>query len=71
MRVWLEMAKTKDGEAIAASEQLLLSVLQQEGAARAAPWRAETKAALDALAKSQTGMPHPPQAGAGIALKRK
>ena len=48
MRVWLEMAKTKGGEAIAASEQLLLSVLQQESGARAALWRAETKAALDA-----------------------
>ena len=71
MRVWLEMAKTKGGEAIAASEQLLLSVRQGEGAARAAPWRAETKAALDALARAQAGMPHPPQAGAGIALKRK
>jgi acyl-CoA thioester hydrolase len=70
MRVWLEMAKTKGGEAIAASEQLLLSVVQQEGGARPAPWRAETKAALEALAKAQAGMAHPPQAGVGIALKR-
>jgi hypothetical protein len=27
-------------------------------------------AALDALAKAQSGMPHPPEAGAGVAIKR-
>ena len=69
MRVWLEMTSA-DGQIIAASEQLLLSVLRSEGAAHAAPWRPETLSALDALQKTQAGTPHPPQAGAGVALKR-
>ena len=70
MRLWLEMT-APGGERLAASEQLLISVAQAEGAARAVPWAFETKAALDALARAQSGLPHPPAAGAGIALKRK
>ena len=72
MRLWLDMS-TPSGERLAASEQLLISVAQAEGegAVRAAPWAFETRAALDALAKAQGGLPHPPAAGAGIALKRK
>ena len=70
MRVWLEMT-TASGEPIAASEQLLISVAQGDGGPRAADWGFETKAALDALAKAQSGLPHPPQAGAGVAMKRK
>ena len=42
-----------------------------EISSRAAPWRFETKAALEALAKAQSDLPHPPAAGAGVALKRK
>src|SRR5271156_1274432 len=70
MRVWLDMT-APGGEVLAASEQLLISVALRGGAARAAPWQFETKAALDALAKAQSGLAHPPAAGAGIALKRK
>lgn len=69
MRVWLEMAGA-EGATVAASEQLLLSVELGGEGARAKPWRAETMAALDALQKAQTGAPHPPRAGQGIALKR-
>ncbi len=69
MRVWLDMTDAK-GEHLAASEQLLLSIAQSEGGAGAAPWSFETMAALDALAKAQSGMPHPPEAGAGVAIKR-
>ena len=69
LRVWLEMRAGRGGEVLAASEQLLLSVDQSQGS-RAAPWRAETLAALDALAKAQRGMAHPPLAGRGIALRR-
>src|SRR5271163_4514118 len=69
MRVWLDITAV-DGERVAASEQLLISVAQGEAGARAAPWGFETKAALEALAKAQSGLPHPPAAGAGIALKR-
>ncbi len=58
------------GERLAASEQLLISVTQGEAGARAVPWGFETKAALEALAKAQSGLPHPPEAGAGVALKR-
>ena len=70
VRVWLEMTSA-GGEPLAASEQLLLSVARGEGGPRAAPWSFETLAALDALGRAQGGMPHPPQAGAGVALKRK
>ena len=69
MRLWLDMTSPA-GERLAASEQLLISVAQGEGGARAAPWRFETKAALEALAKVQGDLPHPPAAGAGVALKR-
>ena len=70
MRVWLEMSAL-GGERLAASEQLLISVALDDAGTRAAPWAFETKAALDALAKAQGGLPHPPAAGSGIALKRK
>ncbi len=69
MRLWLEMTG-KGGERLAASEQLLISVALSEAGARAVPWSFETKAALEALAKAQSGLTHPPAAGAGIALKR-
>src|SRR5208283_2513572 len=70
MRVWLDMTSS-GGERLAASEQLLISVAQGEEGARAAPWGHETRAALEALAKAQSGLPHPPAAGVGVALKRK
>ena len=70
MRLWLEMT-APGGERLAASEQLLISVALGEAGSRAAPWAHETKAALDALAKAQGGLAHPPAAGEGIALKRK
>jgi hypothetical protein len=50
---------------------LLISVDQSGTRTRAAPWRAETKAALDALAHAQRGLEAPPLAGRGVALKRK
>jgi len=71
MRVWLEMKAGREGASLAASEQLLLSVDRGEDGARAAPWRAETRAALDALANAQRGLEVPPLAGQGVALKRK
>jgi acyl-CoA thioester hydrolase len=69
MRLWLEMTSPA-GERLAASEQLLISVAKAQGEARAAPWRFETKAALEALARAQSGLPHPERAGAGVTLKR-
>jgi acyl-CoA thioester hydrolase len=70
MRVWLDMT-AGGGELLASSEQLLISVALGESGTRAVPWAFETKSALDALAKAQSGLPHPPAAGAGVALKRK
>jgi betainyl-CoA thioesterase len=70
MRVWLDMTDA-GGERVAASEQLLMSVALSEGAPRAAPWGFETLSALEALQKLHAGMPRPPQAGAGVAMKRK
>jgi acyl-CoA thioester hydrolase len=69
MRVWLDMT-SPGGERLAASEQLLISVALNETGSRAAPWSFETKAALEALARAQTGLPHAEQAGAGVVLKR-
>ena len=69
MRVWLEMRAGREGASLAASEQLYLSVDKNAGS-RAAPWRAETLAALDALAKAQRNLAPPPLAGRGIQLKR-
>src|SRR5271156_4107650 len=70
MRVWLDMS-APSGERLAASQQLLISVAIDDAGTRAVPGAFETKAALDALAKAQSGLPHPPAAGAGVALKRK
>ena len=70
LRVWLDMTGAS-GDRLAASEQLLISVALGEAGSRATPWAHETRAALDALAKAQSGLPHPPAAGAGVALKRK
>jgi acyl-CoA thioester hydrolase len=70
MRLWLDMT-APGGEQLAASEQLLISVALGEAGSHAVPWSFETKAALDALAKAQSGLPHPERAGAGVALKRK
>ncbi len=70
MRVWLDMTDA-GGERLAASEQVLLSVELGESGPRAAPWGFETQAALDALAKVQAMMAHPPEAGSGVTMKRK
>ena len=71
MRIWLDMRAGREGPVLAASEQLLLSIDKSAGTgARAAPWRAETLAALDALAKAQRGLPQSPLAGRGVKLKR-
>ena len=70
MRVWLEMTDA-NGERLAASEQLLMSVALSEGAPHAAPWGFETLAALDAL-RQGPGRPAPPAAGRrGVTMKRK
>ncbi len=70
IRVWFEMTEGADGPKLAMSEQLLLSVDQSNGV-RVVPWLPETLAALDALAKAQSGLQHPEEAGRGIALKRR
>ena len=69
MRIWLEMRAGRDGAVLAASEQLLLSIDKNDGA-RAAPWRAETLAALDALARAHRGLAAPKLAGSGVTMKR-
>ena len=70
LRVWLDMTGGPDGRRLAASEQLLLSIDQSGSTARVAPWLPKSRAALDALAKAQSGLASAPQAGLGIALKR-
>jgi acyl-CoA thioester hydrolase len=68
MRIWLEMRAGRDGASLAASEQLLLSI--DTGSTRAASWRPETMAALDALQRAHSVMAPSPLAGRGITLKR-
>jgi acyl-CoA thioester hydrolase len=68
-RVWMELRSPLDGPAIAATEQLYLSV-RQEGENRAAPWREETLVLLQAMSQAHAALPAPPLAGRGISLKR-
>jgi hypothetical protein len=62
----MELRSPLDGPAVAATEQLYLSVRH----ARATSWREETRARLAEMAQAQAGLPLPPQAGRGISLKR-
>lgn len=68
-RLWMELRSPLDGPAVAATEQLYLSVHQGE-AVRAAPWRDATRAALAEMLAAHAGLPAPPQAGRGISLRR-
>jgi acyl-CoA thioester hydrolase len=70
VRVWLEMVGGRQGQRVAASEQLLLSIDQSGEKARVAPWLPQTRAALEALVKAQAGLARAAQAGQGIALRR-
>ena len=69
MRVWLDMFG-RDGVAVAASEQTLLSIDRSGASSRVAEWRAETRSAHDALARAQRQLARPPLAGRGIGLRR-
>ncbi len=69
MRVWLEMSG-RNGVALAVSEQTLLSIDRSGAKPRVADWRAETRAALDALARAQRDLALPPLAGRGVGLRR-
>ncbi len=68
-RLWMEMRSPLDGPAVAATEQLFLSVRQGEET-RAAPWRDASRAALAAMLAAHAGLSTPPQAGRGISLRR-
>lgn len=68
-RLWMELRSPADGPAIAATEQLYLSVRQAEET-RAAPWREELLALLQTMMQAHAGLPVPPQAGRGISLNR-
>jgi len=68
MRVWFEMLG-RGGVALAASEQTLLSIDRSSATPRVADWRAETRSALDALAKAQRDLPAPSLAGRGVTMR--
>jgi acyl-CoA thioester hydrolase len=68
-RLWMELRSPIDGPAVAATEQLYLSVRQTEDT-RAAPWREATQARLADMAEAHAALATPPQAGRGISLKR-
>jgi acyl-CoA thioester hydrolase len=68
-RLWMEIRSPLDGPAIAATEQLYLSVRQAEET-RSAPWREESRALLEAMSLAHRDLAPPPQAGRGISLKR-
>jgi len=69
MRVWLEMFG-RDGLALAVSEQTLLSIDRSGATPRVADWRAETRSALDALARAQRDLATPSLAGRGVTIRR-
>jgi acyl-CoA thioester hydrolase len=69
VRVWLGMSGP-EGVALAASEQTLLSIDRGGAKPRVAEWRAETRSALDALAKAQRDLATPPLAGRGVTMRR-
>jgi acyl-CoA thioester hydrolase len=69
MRVWFEMFG-RDGVALAVSEQTLLSIDRGGAKPRVAGWRAETRSALDALAKAQRELATPALAGRGVTMGR-
>jgi acyl-CoA thioester hydrolase len=68
-RVWMELRSPLDGPAIAATEQLFLSV-RQTAETRAAPWREESSALLQKMLQAHAALSVPPQAGRGISLRR-
>jgi acyl-CoA thioester hydrolase len=68
-RLWMELRSPFDGPAIAATEQLYLSVRQAEET-RAAPWRGESLTLLQEMMQGHALLPVPPQSGRGISLKR-
>jgi len=68
-RLWMELRSPPDGPAIAATEQLYLSVRQAEET-RSAPWREESRVLLEAMSLAHQDLAAPPQAGRGISLKR-
>ena len=69
MRVWLEMSG-RNGVTFAASEQTLLSIDHSGAKPCIADWRAETRSALDALAKAQRDLAAPSLAGRGVTMRR-
>jgi acyl-CoA thioester hydrolase len=69
MRVWFEMFG-RDGVALAVSEQTLLSIDRGGAQPRVAGWRAETRSALDALARAQRELAAPALAGRGVTMRR-
>jgi acyl-CoA thioester hydrolase len=71
IRLWLEMTAGAAGPRLAASEQLLISIDRSADPPRVANWLPTTRQELDALAKSHSQIPLPPQAGRGISLSRK
>jgi acyl-CoA thioesterase FadM len=68
-RLWMEMRSPLDGPTIAATEQLFLSVRQAEQP-RAAAWREDSQARLQAMMQTHAALPVPPLAGRGISLRR-
>ena len=69
MRVWLDMT-APSGERVAASEQLLISVAQSDGSARAVAVELRDEGGARSARQGAKGPSHPPAAGSGVALKR-
>jgi acyl-CoA thioester hydrolase len=69
LRLWLSLSGPGGAE-FATCEQALLSIDRGESAPHAAEWRAETRAALDALARAHSRLEAPPLAGHGVTMRR-
>ena len=69
LRLWLSLSGPGGAE-LATCEQALLSIDRSEAAPHAADWRAETRAALDALARAHGRLEAHPLAGRGVTMLR-
>jgi acyl-CoA thioester hydrolase len=69
LRVWLTMRHGGGGHVVSTSEQLLLSI--DASGPRTSPWPESVGQAVAALTASHAEMAVPPEAGQGIALKRR
>jgi acyl-CoA thioester hydrolase len=71
LRFWLEARRIEDDRLISTSEQVLICVDRTGARPRAVEFPADVGARLRAIAIDHAGLATPPEAGQGLALKRR